>query len=466
MSNTTLPSGYLTDRYSEPSLEVTPIETKHRRIATAIPAPKTRATLEASRELFAQVNLYQPPIVWERAEGYQVFDVAGNCWIDFTSTAVMTNAGHGHPAIREAVRKHADRGMLAHFNFPTEQRVELARRLLALCPAHMEKVYFWTSGSEAIESAFRMARAWGLRQQAGKDHVLTHTRDFHGVTLGATQLSGESANKDWLPSPDPHIYHLPFPGPPEQEIKIDGAAFFEKSITQLESDGVASDKVAAVIIETMQGWGAVPYPREYLQAMRKWANANDVLLIFDEIQTGFGRTGRMFGHEHYDVKADLICIGKGLSSSLPIAAVIGPAEVLDFLPLGSVTTTHAAHPLSCAAALANLDVFEQENIVAEAKRKGKLVEPAMRRIQERFPKHISLFTGKGLLWTFHVRNPRTGELDLDLAAEWTWATVQHGVMLFHTMRPSIKICPPLTIPDEALLEGIEVMGDALESIIT
>ena len=144
MSTTTLQSGYLTDRYAEPSREGTSIETKHRRIATAIPAPETRPVLKASRELFAKVNLYQPPIVWERAEGYQVFDCAGNCWIDFTSTAVMTNAGHGHPAIREAVREPAQKGMLAHFNFPTEQRVELARRLLALCPAHMEKVYFWT----------------------------------------------------------------------------------------------------------------------------------------------------------------------------------------------------------------------------------------------------------------------------------------------------------------------------------
>ena len=465
MSNTTLQSGYLTDRYAEPSREVTPIKTEHRRIATAIPAPETRAVLEASRELFAQVNLYQPPIVWERAEGYQVFDCAGNCWIDFTSTAVMTNAGHGHPAIREVVREHAEKGMLAHFNFPTGQRVELARRLLALCPAHMEKVYFWTSGSEAIESAFRMARAWGVKRDAGKDHVLTHTRDFHGITLAATQLSGESAGKDWLASPDSRIHHLPFPGPPEEETKIDGAAFFKESIARLEGGGVASGQVAAVIIETMQGWGAVPYPREYLLAMREWADANDVLLVFDEIQTGFGRTGRMFGHEHYGVKADLICIGKGLSSSLPIAAVVGSGEVLDCLPLGSVTTTHAAHPLSCAAALANLDVFDQENLVAEAERKGRLVEPAMRRIQERFPKHIARFTGKGLLWTFHVRNPRTGELDPDLAAEWTWATVQRGVMLFHTMRPSIKICPPLIIPEEALLEGIEVMGEALESII-
>jgi len=145
--------------------------------------------------------------------------------------------------------------------------------------------------------------------------------------------------------------------------------------------------------------------------------------------------------------------------------VVGPAEVLDGLPLGSVTTTHAAHPVSCAAALANLDVFEKENLVAEAERKGRLVEPAMAEISARFPDHIARHTGAGLLWTFHARNPATGELDLDLAAEWTWATVRRGVMVFHTMRPTIKICPPLTIPDEALLEGIEVMGDALESLV-
>jgi len=455
---------YLTDRCAEPSLEAVPVETAHRRIAGAIPAAETRATLEASRELFPQVNLYQPPIVWDRAEGYQVFDCAGNCWIDFTSTAVMTNAGHGHPAIREAVTAQATGGMLAHFNFPTEQRIELARRVLGLCPNHMEKIYFWTSGSEAIESAFRLARAWGIRQRPGKHHVLTHERDFHGITLAATQLSGESAAKDWLPTPDPRIHHLPFPGPPEHDT-VEAPEFFEASIARLEASGVASADVAAVVIETFQGWGAVPYPPAYLQRMRQWADDNDVLLIFDEIQTGFGRTGRMFAHEHYDVKADLLCLGKGLSSSLPIAAVVGTADVLDCLPLGSVTTTHAAHPLSCAAALANLDVFEKENLVAEAERKGALVEPAMREIAERFPDHIARHTGAGLLWTFHARNPATGELDLDLAAEWTWATVRRGVMVFHTMRPTIKICPPLTIPDDALLEGIEVMGEALDSLV-
>ena len=464
MDTTEIIRSYLTDRYTEPSLEGVPVETAHRRINGAIPAPETREVLKASRELFPKVNLYQPPIVWDRAEGYQVWDRAGNCWIDFTSTAVMTNAGHGHPAIREAVAAQANDGMLAHFNFPTEQRIELARRVLGLCPSHMEKIYFWTSGSEAIESAFRLARAHGLAQRPGKHHVLTHKRDFHGITLAATQLSGESAAKDWLPTPDPRIHHLPFPGPPEHEA-IDAPAFFEASIARLEADGVASADVAAVVIETLQGWGAVPYPPEYLQRMRQWADENDVLLIFDEIQTGFGRTGRMFAHEHYGVKADLLCLGKGLSSSLPIAAVVGPAEVLDGLSLGSVTTTHAAHPVSCAAALANLDVFEKENLVAEAERKGRLVEPAMAEISARFPDHIARHTGAGLLWTFHARNPSTGELDLDLAAEWTWATVRRGVMVFHTMRPTIKICPPLTIPDEALLEGIEVMGEALESLV-
>jgi 4-aminobutyrate aminotransferase/(S)-3-amino-2-methylpropionate transaminase len=448
--------------------EETPnIDTHYRRICTPLPAPETIPDLKRAASLFPEVNCYQPPVIWVSADGFTIKDRAGNQWIDFTSTAVMTNTGHGHPAIREAVQNHVGNGgLMGQFSFASNIRIELAERLVGIAPDHCDKVYFWTVGSEAIECALRLAREAGLNHHPEKYHVLTHLADYHGWTLGAHQMSGTSAVKPWLPTPDSAIHHIPFPSHKEDQAEnSDWSEFLQKSLSQLADQGITADKVCAVFIETMQGWGAVPLPTGYVKALRAWADANDVLLVFDEVQTGFARTGKMFAHEHYDVRADLICIGKGLTSSLPLAAVLGPAEILDLLPPAEITTTHAAHPVSCAAALANLDVINDENLIAESVRKGEIAEAALRKLQERFPEVVSDIAGFGLLRGIHICDPKSGELSRKLARDWTWAAVKHGVMLFQVNRPSIKVCPPLIIDDDAIVEGVETLGDALATVL-
>ncbi len=440
------------------------IETKHRRIITALPAPDSTDELKEASRLFPKVNCYQPPVIWDRADGYQVFDASGNCWIDFSSTAVMTNTGHGHPAIRDAVAEHAANGLMAQFNFASSIRIELARKLLEIAPEGCEKVYFWTIGSESIEAAFRLARQWGMKQAEGKYHVLTHEADFHGWTLGAHQVSGESARKPWLVHPDSAIHHMPFPHATSDKPLDDQswADFFDANIQRLEEQGITGAKTAAIFIETLQGWGALPLPTPYVQRLRQWSDENNVLVIFDEVQTGFGRSGRLFAHEHYGVRPDLLCIAKGVTSTLPLAAVLGPAEVLDVLDPAEITTTHAAHPLCCAAALANIEVIERENLVAEAERKGEIAAAELNKLRGRHPDRIAEVAGLGLVRGIHIRDPKTGEFDREFAARWTWEAVKRGVMLFQVNRPTIKVCPPLIIPDDALIEGITVLGEALE----
>ena len=448
--------------------EAPSIETRYRRIQTSLPAPDTLPDLQRAASRFPQVNCYQPPVIWDSADGFTVKDRAGNQWIDFTSTAVLTNTGHGHPAIRDAVEKHvSSSGLMAQFSFASDIRIELAERLVNIAPDHCDKVYFWTVGSEAIECALRLARENGLKRTPEKYHVLTHQADYHGWTLGAHQMSGDSASKPWLATPDSAIHHIPFPMVADRsENDVDWSEFLQNSLTKLAEQHISADRVCAVFIETMQGWGAVPLPKGYVQALRTWADASDVLLVFDEVQTGFARTGKMFAHEHYDVRADLICVGKGLTSSLPLAAVLGPAEILDLIPPAEITTTHAAHPVSCAAALANLDVIDDENLIAEAVRKGNIAESALRKLQNRFPNVVREVAGLGLLRGIHVCDPKTGELSRPLARDWTWAAVKHGVMLFQVNRPSIKVCPPLIIEDDAIVEGVEALGDALATILS
>ena len=443
--------------------KTTPVETAHRRIVTSLPAPKTLSRLRDAARVFPRVNCYQPPIIWDKADGYQVSDACGNKWIDFSSTAVATNTGHGHPAIRQALQEHAATELLAQFSFASDIRIRLAERLLELAPPGCEKVYFWTVGSEAIEAAFRLARESGMQRSPEKYRILTHVGDYHGWTLGAHQVSGTQAAKPWLKTADTAIHHLPFPYSPDNS-ETDWRAFLERNLQSLAEEGVGPETVAAVFIETLQGWGALPLPVEYVQALREWADEHDVLLIFDEVQTGFGRTGKWFAHEHYGVRADMICLGKGVTSTLPLAALLGPADILDLLPPAEITTTHAAHPLSCAAALANLKVLEDEDLIAEAARKGDIVEAELRALQSRFPDHIANICGLGLVRGIHITNPATGEMDRALARDWTWEAVKRGVMLFQVNRPTIKVCPPLTIPDDALVEGVQVLGEALEAI--
>ncbi len=440
---------------------VAPVETPYRRINTALPAPDTLELLAEAESCFPEVNCYQPPIMWERAEGYQVFDRAGNCWIDFSSTAVMCNSGHGHPAIRAALEEHVRHGLLAQFSFASEIRVKLAQRLVELAPEGIDKAYLWTVGSEAIEAALRLAREWGQRQNPEKYHVLAFRGDYHGWTLGAHQLSGESAAKPWLKHPDAAIHHLPFPDP-----GAESPAGFDSLNQSLSDRGIVPGQIAAVFIETIQGWGALPLCREYVQQLRRWADEHRVLLVFDEIQTGFGRTGKLFGHEHYDVRADLLCVGKGLTSSLPLAAVLGPGEILDLLYPGEITTTHAGHPLCCAAALANLDVIFEEGLIEKARRTGEIAREELQGLQRRFPDRISRVSGLGLLNAIHLRSPKDGSPDERLARELTWAAVKRGVMLFQTNRPTVKICPPLIIPPEAVVDGISAIGEALEELIS
>ena len=302
-----------------------------------------------------------------------------------------------------------------------------------------------------------------------KDTHSPHAGNYHGWTLGAHQISSASAGKPWLTSPDEQIHHLRAPGGNSEtggDTNTDWPAFFDAAIAELAGRGVNPQQVAGVFIETIPGSRAVPWPTQYVQRLRDWADEHRVLLIFDEIQTGFGRTGKWFGHEHYGVRADLICVGKGLTSSLPLAAVLGSAEILDLLGPADITSTHAGHPLSCAATLANLDVLESQNLIEQSSRKGQIAAARLQHLKNRFPKHIADANGLGLLHIVHFRDPQTGQPDTELARASTWEAVKRGVMLINTGLPTLKICPPLVISDDALIEGIEVIEEAIRAVIT
>jgi 4-aminobutyrate aminotransferase-like enzyme len=263
---------------------------------------------------------------------------------------------------------------------------------------------------------------------------------------------------------DPDIHHLPFPYPWALEGR-DPAEFFEEGIRELAGRGVdPAVDLCGVMLETFQGWGAVFYPTEYVRTVEAFCRDFGLSLAFDEMQAGFGRTGRDFGFHHYGVTPDLICCGKGMSGGLPLSGVLGRADLLDVADVGSMSSTHSANPLACAASLAVLDEMVARDLTAESARKGVILHEALTRVRDSHPERVSMVLGRGLVAAILMRDPSTGRPDGPFASRVAERCMHKGVLVVHTGRESIKIGPPLTIPDGALHELVEVLESAISEV--
>ena len=216
-------------------------------------------------------------------------------------------------------------------------------------------------------------------------------------------------------------------------------------------------------MESFQGWGAIFYPKDYIQALRNWAYKNNSLMVFDEIQAGFGRTGKMFAYEHYEVDADLVICGKGISGSLPLSAVLGKSELIELD--SAYTSTHGGHPLSCASGIGNLEIFEDEAFLSSVNAKGKVMRERLESWKNKYPERVKMILGKGLLYGIFINDPRSGELDINLTNIICERAMEKGVFSICTGRGTLKLGPPLTIPEEAIIEGLEVYEECFEEVI-
>jgi 4-aminobutyrate aminotransferase/diaminobutyrate-pyruvate transaminase/4-aminobutyrate aminotransferase/(S)-3-amino-2-methylpropionate transaminase len=439
--------------------EVPPVKTKHRRIVTAIPAPESVPILQRLRRHEPRSMGGQPPVLWDRANGVQVFDRWGNCWLDFSSGVLVTNAGHDHPKIHQAILDQVNHGLVHNYCFPSELRAKVVERLARVAPEGLGKVFLLTTGSEAVECAIKLARTWGRNASPEKIGIVSFQNAFHGRTLGSQMAGGIPALKSWIVNLDKDMIQVPFPdgfrGPDTS---------FEGFLKSLADQGVTPDRVAGVMTETYQGGNSSFAPPEYVQKLRGWCDAHGALLIFDEVQAGFGRTGTYWGFEHYGVVPDLICCGKGISSGLPVSAVIGRPEIMDLYPAGSMTSTHTGNPVCLAAVLANLELIDEENLVQNARRLGEVLQPEVRRIGKRFADNVGAVHGKGLVASLQMVKPGGVEPDAETARKIVWRCVEKGLMLFAPVGyagASVKIAPPLVIDEEALREGIGVIEEAV-----
>ena len=439
------------------------VNTDHRRISTMIPVPESIELLEEIKVYESSNALEQLPVVWDRAKNHQIFDEWGNAWIDFTSSIFVTNSGHANDETLKRINECISKPLIHSYYYPTRIRADFCKKLIQMTPGNLEKAIILSVGTEAAERAIKISRIYGESITEDKKIIVGGDGNYHGKTLGAQMIGGQHDDKKWIGYTDPNMKHLPFPFPwVLDSFDGDGHDLFHHHLESLEKDGVNLDKIAAFFVESFQGWGAIFYPVDYIQAMRDWAKKNKTLLVFDEIQAGFGRTGKMFAYEHYGVEADLVICGKGISGSMPLSAVLGSTLLVEMD--AGYTSTHGGNPVACASGLGNLEAFENHDLVNESNRKGKIMKDIILSWKEKYPSRIGHILGAGLLYGVFITKENSHELDTELTNIICERAMEKGVFSICTGRGTLKIGPPLTIPDEALIEGLNVYEECFKEI--
>lgn len=450
--------------FSSAPQPVPQVNTAYRVIKTAIPAPGTAALLARLDRYESRSMHGQLPLVWERARDFSLWDIAGNRWIDFTSTIFVANTGHANPHVTAAVKRVMDADIIHTYAYANPIRADYLEKLIQFAGPPFEKAFLLSAGTEATEAALKLMRMQGQKIGKRRLGVICIEGNWHGRTMGAQMLSSNAAQKAWIGFGDPNLHHIAFPYP--WALKgASGQEFLRASLRRLEAAGIdLARDVCGFMLETFQGWGAAFYPQDYVQAIERLCREHDMLLTFDEMQAGFARTGKRFGYEHYAVTPDLICCGKGMGSGFPLSGVIGRAAIMDLPEIGNMSSTHSANPVICAAGLATLEEIERLHLVEETARKGELLFNGLRKLQQKFPDRINYLLGKGLIAAVVFHQPGGSEPDSEFTSRVAERCMQKGLLVVHTGRESIKIGPPLTITDDALEEGIAVLGEAVAEI--
>mgnify|MGYP001424997212 FL=1 len=449
--------------FSHEPIKVDEISTKYRTIKTALPVPESIPIIEQMYELESRAMHGQVPLIWDKAEGFQIYDKWGNKWLDFTSTIFVANAGHGNKKIINALKKILDKPLLHTYTYASEERVNYLNYLIDNTPNQFEKAFLLSAGTEATEAALKLMRLNGEKQKKNKGGIICLNGNWHGRTLGAQMMSGNKEQKEWIGYQDPNIYHIEFPYPWSTDNPRE---FFKTEINKLLTKEKIDPKkdLCGFMLETFQGWGAVFYPKEFVEEIFAFAKDNDLLITFDEMQSGFGRTGKLFGYEHYGVEPDIICCGKGASSGLPLSIVLGSKEIMDLPDVGSMSSTHSANPLVSVAGHENLKTLIEDGLIDNSEKLGKIFHKKLNEIKDRYPEYLKYVFGEGLIAGL-VFIDKNGNLLIDLCDAIAEKAFQRGLLVVHTGRESIKLAPPLNITDEALYEGIEVLEECIRESI-
>ena len=436
--------------------------TKAIELRTAIPGPRSQEILERKAQVVADPLSVYMPVVIDHAEGATLTDVDGNTFLDFTGGVGCLNVGHANARVTEAVQEQAARFLHTDFTIvPYEVYVTLAERLVATVPiSGPVKAAFFNAGTEAVENAVKFARAYTKRPA-----VIAFEGGFHGRTLLSLSLTSKThPYKAGLGPFAPDVYRVPFAQDYRGPNTAEALAALERAlVTQ-----VAAESVAAIVIEPVQGEGGfVVAPPDFLAGVRRICDDNGIVLVVDEVQTGFGRTGKLWGIEHYDIEPDLMCVAKSIAAGLPLSGVLGRAEIMDAPGDSAIGGTYVGNPVAQAAALAVLDVFEEDGLVERAAQVGDAIRERMLGWQQRHPA-IGDVRGLGAMLAIElVDDPATKRPAPEVATKVVEAAADRGLLLLKSGIYSncIRVLVPLVITDAQLDEALGVWEDALDSAL-
>lgn len=401
----------------------------------------------------SQVRLF--PVAFESGKGVTLTDVDGNTYIDFSSGIYVTSLGHCHPKVSEAVQKWAGQLMNCH-DFSTRIKAEALEKIAAITPGDLNAIQFYCAGTEAVEAGLRAARV-----HTGKFEFFSFFRDFHGKTLGAVSLAvmDFATSGPRVPGyhlvPTGHCYHckfkLKYP-----ECGIHCVDYLREAII---NEGVG--QVAGVVLEPIQGWnGSIVYPDDYLPKIRKMCDELGILLIADEILTGFGRTGKWFCCDHYDVVPDVIIMGKSFANGFPVTAFALREEFGGVLEKISASTSYGGNPMACAAISASLDVIQEEGLIEHSARLGEFILNRLRQMQDAHP-IIGEVRGKGCLLGMELVKDRETREPFVEAGELVYQKAFEKGLAWVPARQNLRMSPPLIMEEDVAAKALEIIEEAV-----
>jgi 4-aminobutyrate aminotransferase len=429
------------------------------------PADRNAEWRQREQRHVARVSYRYTELTIDHGQGSYVWDANGRRYLDFACGIATTSLGHAHPRVVEAVQRQVERLMHVSVVASHTPGIELAERLARLAPGNLDQVFFSNSGTEAVEGAIKLAR-----YLTGRPALIGFGGGFHGRTYGALSLTTSKAHfrrgyEPFLPS----IYTVPFPGPYHCPLGHDDERVLHYTFSALDelfAMRVPPDQVAAILVEPILGEGGyVVPPRQFLPELRRRCDEHGILLILDEVQTGFGRTGKMFASEHVHVTPDIMVVAKSIASGLPLSAIVSPAELMSRWEPAAHGSTFGGNPVACAAGIATLQVLEGDGLLANAAQKGKELMRRLRALQAGLPA-MGDVRGQGLLIG----------VELEGSNGVTAAQLQEGVrrhalangLIVLAAGPSdavLRLIPPLNVSDGELEEGWAILKGALEEVL-
>ena len=431
-----------------------------------LPGPRARAVIERDERVVSPSYTRCYPLVAERGEGALVEDVDGNRFLDFNAGIAVVATGHCHPRVVKAVQEQAARLMhMSGTDFYYEEMVALAEKLAEIAPGDMaRRVSFGNSGAEAIEGSIKLAR-WSTK----RDKIIAFYGSFHGRTLGALSLTARKAVQragfgPLIPgvvhAPYPNCYRCPFGQKPES-CAVECVGFIENTLLKTVAP---PEETAAIVVEPVQGEGGyiVP-PRIFFDELARVASQHGILLIFDEVQSGMGRTGRMWAADHFDAVPDIIAVAKGIASGLPLGATVARADLMTWPP-GAHASTFGGNPVACAAALATIALLEEE-LISNAARMGAYLMDRMREWPQRFAQ-VGDVRGLGLMIGIElVRDRETREKAPQLRDRVVQMAFERGLLVLGAGDNSLRLCPPLVVTREQCAFALETLEECLTAAI-